>query len=130
MTGELLNSLHWWFNSTCICDGYENLDYADLTCLNKHTGIISSIVYPNGLISAQELIDLARADIQTRNPPTIHLTNGWILCLNLSLEPAKGVAEFDSDANPLPMLIIVGIASLAMILCITIGLIIYIKYKR
>ena len=133
MTGELLNSLRWWFNSTCSCDGYENLNYVNLTCINKHTGIVNSIVYPNGLMSPQELIDLARADIQTKNPPAIYLSNGWILCLNLSSEPAKIETEFSSGASALPMLIAVSAASLCtilvLLLCSTTG-IIYIKYKR
>lgn len=130
MTGELLSSLRWWFTSTCSCDGYENLHYANLTCISKHTGIVTSMVHSNGLMSPQELIDLARADILTKNPPAVHLSNGWILCLNLSSEPET---EFNNGANALPMLITVGVASLCIILILllcTITGIIYIKYKR
>ena len=37
-----------------------------------------SVVHHEGENSAQILIDLAIADIQTRNPPVVHLSHGWM----------------------------------------------------
>ena len=81
LIGQLYSSLQWWLKSTCTCDGYSNLHNPNLTCLDKQTGIITITVHPNGLLSAQEFIDLARADIQMvctlcrRNSITIQTTN-------------------------------------------------------
>jgi len=125
--GELLSSLQQWFNSICTCDGYNNLYNPNLTCLDKQTGIITVTVHPNGLLSAQELIDLARADIQMRNPPLIYLTHGWILCLNISS------TEFNSDDESLSKMSTMSIgclcAIIALLICINIGRIL-IKHRN
>lgn len=131
---ELVNSLRKWFNSICNCDGHNNLRFPNLTCINEQTGIITSEVHRDGLLSAQQLIDLARTDINSRNPPVVHLSRGWILCLNIS---SKSETKFDSNTSStsiaLPMLIIVSVAAictiLALLLCIVIGMV-YMKYRR
>ena len=74
-----------------------------------------------------------------RDPPVVHLTNGWILCLNPSLEmfnpntTAFGNDENDNGPVGLSVLITISVASfctiLALIFCITVGLV-YIKHKR
>lgn len=131
---ELIQSLQKWFSSVCECDGHNNLLHSNLTCVNENTGIITSTVHHNGLLSAEELVNLARADIQTRNPPVVHLPRGWILCLNISSE-SKAETESSSSSTflGLSMMIVVGVASLctilALLLCISIG-IIYVKYRR
>ena len=137
MTEELASSLQWWFNSTCNCDGYNNLHYSNLTCINEQTGIITTTVHPAGLSSAQEMIDSVRADIQTRNPPTVRLPHGWILCLNISSESPENETEFTNSSDTtlaLSTLIAISVTSLCAIialLCITIVvIIIYIKCRR
>ena len=104
--------------------------------MNEHTGIITSTVHRDGLLSAEELINLARADIQTRNPPVVHLPHGWVLCLNISSESKDETEPRSSSSGTslgLSMMIVVGVASLctilALLLCITIG-IIHLKYRR
>ena len=140
MLAKLVGSLRQWFNSTCKCDGYNNLYSPRLICLDAHIGSITSTVHHDGLSAAQELIKLSRADIQMRDPPIVHLPNGWILCLNASLShnisntTAFG-NDHENDNGPLSLwvLITISVASfctiLALIFCITVGLV-YIKYKR
>ena len=129
---ELIQSLRTWFSSVCKCDGHSNLLYPNLTCVNDQTGIITSTVHRDGLLSAKELIDLARSDIKARDPPAVHLSHGWILCLNISSEAQTGFAS-SSMSLGLSMMIAAGVASLctviSLLLCITIG-IIYMKYRR
>ena len=134
---ELITSLQKWFDSVCSCDGYNNLLSPELNCIDEQTGMITSKVHHNGLSSAQELINLARADIQSRNPPVVHLSQGWILCL--SIHNNSTATDMSSSSNNssislgLWMLIIVCVASLctilALLLCITTA-IIYINHKR
>ena len=107
-----------------------------MTCINEQTGFVTSKIHSGDLLSAQELIDAAIADIQTRNPPVIYLPHGWILLLNISSEPTKSEADFESEDNSslgVTMLITISVTSLCVILtlllCITTGMI-YIKYKR
>ena len=128
--------MQWWFNSTFGCGECKNLYYSNLTCINEQTGIVTSKVHPDHLLSAQELIAAAIADIQTRNPPVVHLSHGWILCLNISSGPTKSEADFESEDNSslnITILITICVTSLCailtLLLCITTGMI-YIKYKR
>lgn len=134
---ELITSLRKWFNSTCSCDGYNNLLSPKLTCIDGHTGIVTSKVHRDGLSSAEELINLATVDIQSRNPPVVHLSHGWILCL--SIHDNGTVDDTSSSSNSsgmslgLWMLIVVCVASLctilALLLCITTA-ITYVIHKR
>lgn len=130
--GELLSSLQLWFNSACSCDGYKSLSHPNMTCIDKQTGIVTTTIHPNGLSSAQELIDLVTVDIASRDPPVIYLSHGWILCLNTSSKPSKIETKFNGNDD---MLITVSFASLstilALLLCIIITAgIVYIKHKR
>ena len=81
MFKKLVDSLWEWFDSACedCCNGYNNLYAPQLTCGNNNTGIIDSVVYYEGEMSAQMLIDLAIADIHTRQSPVVYLSEGWIL---------------------------------------------------
>ena len=81
MFAELLASLREWFNSVCHCNGYNNLYTPQLTCLNHTTGYITSIVRHEGVKSAQQLINLAVANI-TNNTANFS-QHGWILFLEL-----------------------------------------------
>ena len=130
-----MKSLRKWFSSVCSCDGYNNLHFPNLTCINEETGIITSTVHRDGLLSAQELIDLAMADIQSRNPPVVHLSHGWIVCLNMHMNETEVDRSSSSSSISLglSMLIVVSIASLctilALLLCIT-SAVVYIKHRR
>ena len=142
-----MSSMRQWFNSSCQCDGYNNLYHPHLTCLNDHTGNITSTVHHDDMSTAQQLIDLTTADIQMRDPPVVHLIHGWILCLNANLTKAT-TASPSPTANPSPtahhncdnitsltlaIMITVGSVSfcviLALITCIIVGLV-YIRQKR
>ena len=83
MFQKLVFSLREWFDSVCKdhCNGYNNLYAPQLTCGNNNTGIIDSVVYYEGEMSAQMLIDMAIAEMHTRQlqPPVIYLSHGWIL---------------------------------------------------
>lgn len=81
MFRKLVDSLREWFDLACEdhCNGYNNLYSPQLTCVNNNTGIIDSVVYYEGEISAQMLIDMAIADIHTRQSPVVYLSHGWIL---------------------------------------------------
>ena len=133
MFAELVGSLRQWFNSTCSCDGYNNLYNPHLTCLDEHIGNIISTVHHYGLSTAQELIQLATADIQMRDPPVVYLSHGWVLCLNVSLNKTTPTVVGNDESLGLPVLITVGATSfctvLALIFCVIVGLV-YIKHKR
>ena len=141
MLAELLDSLHQWFDSTCNCDGYNNLYNAHLTCVDNHNGNITSTIRFYNLSPAKELIELTKADIQMRDPPVVQLPHGWILSLNETVDSKFDYAtKYHNNSNNdngsleyLPILIVVSVTSfctiLALILCITVG-ILYIKHKR
>ena len=128
-----MGSLRQWFNSTCSCDGYNNLYNPNLTCLDGQTGIITSTVHHDVFLSAQQLINLASSDMQMRAPPIVYLSHGWILCLKLNKTVTSDDDNDKSTFIGLSVLITVSVTGLctilALILCITIGLV-YIKYKR
>ena len=95
------------------------------------------------MLAAQEIINLIRTGMQMRDPPVFYLPYGWILSLSIdfikaSPSPARFVVDDDDNDNDntsigMAMAITVGIAGfcaiLALIMCITIGLV-YMKYKR
>ena len=131
-----------WFHSSCHCDGLNNLYSPQLICLDNHTGNITSTVHHNGMLTAKEIINLIRTGMQMRNPPVFYLPYGWILSLNIdfikaSPSPARFANDDDNDNDNtsigMAMAITVGIAGfcaiLALIMCITIGLV-YMKCKR
>ena len=99
--------------------------------------MVTSRVHRDGLLSAQELIDLARNDIQSRNPPVVRLSQGWILCLSIhdngTVDDTSSSSNNSSMSLGLWMLIVVCVASLctilALLLCITTA-VIYTKHKR
>ena len=137
---ELITSLRKWFNSvcSCTCDGYNNLFSPELTCIDEQTGIVTSKVHHDDLSSAEELINLARTDIQSRNPPVVHLSQGWILCLSIHNNSTATDMSSSSNNNSnislgLWMLIVVCVASLCTILALLLFIttaIIYINHKR
>ena len=91
-----------WFDSACQdnCNGHNNLYTPQLICLNSHVGIVNSTVHHEDENSAQALIDLAVADVQARQPPVVHLSQGWILRLNLtSSENEKSSSSKSQSAN-------------------------------
>ena len=94
------------------------------------------------MLAAQELINLTSTGLQMRDPPVFYLPYGWILCLSIDFITASpSPARFDNDDDNdddntsigMAMAITIGIAGfctiLALIMCITIGLV-YIKCKR
>jgi len=105
----------------------------NLTCLDEQTGIITSTVHHDVFLSAQQLINLASSDMQMRAPPIVYLSHGWILCLKLNKTVTSDDDNDKSTFIGLSVLITVSVTGLctilALILCITIGLV-YIKYKR
>ena len=105
MFRKLVDSLREWFDSACEdrCNGYNNLYTPQLICLTKNTGIINSTVHHEGENSAQSLIDLAIADVQARQPPVVHLSQGWILHLNLTLPE-----DMQKPSSGKPQLMIIG----------------------
>ena len=67
-----------------------------MTCLTSHVGIVNSTVHHEGENSAQHLIDLAVADVQARHPPVVHLSQGWILRLNLPSSEKSSTSKSQS----------------------------------
>ena len=128
----MMRSLREWFDSACEnhCNGHNNLYDPQLTCLDDNMAIISSIVHNEGENSAQMLINLARADIQARNPPVVYLSNGWILQLNKS-SPKNSVIQAPPHNNSQQIVIgvSVGVAVVAVILLLIIGTIFGIKKR-
>lgn len=116
MFKELVDSLREWFDSACQshCNGHNNLYTPKLTCLDSDTGIFESIIRHEGENSAQRLIDLAIANIQTRMPPVVYLSHGWIVSLNLTTPEEK-----QSSYSKKSQLIITG-ASLGAIIAVMI----------
>ena len=108
-----------WFNSVCYCNGYNNLYAPQLTCLNSTTGYITSIVRHEGDKSAQQLIELAEANI-TNN--VVHLSHhGWILFLRLS-NGNQSMKVPISDTNDVPVSVIIGTTAGAMCVLIVLTL--------
>ena len=105
MFRKLVDSLREWFDSACKdkCNGHNNLYTPQLTCLHSHVGIVNSTVHHEGENSAQSLIDLAIADVQARQPPVVHLSQGWILHLNLTLPE-----DMQKPSSGKPQLMIIG----------------------
>ena len=128
-----MGSLREWFDSACenYCNGHNNLYDPQLTCVDDNTAIISSIVHNEGENSAQMLIGLARANIQTRNPPVVYLSNGWMLQLNKS-SPENSILQAPPNNNSEQIVIgvSVGVAVVAIILLfIVIGTVFGIKKR-
>ena len=106
----MMRSLREWFDLACenYCNGYNNLYTPQLTCVDDNTAIISSIVHNEGENSAQMLINLARANIQARNPPVVFLSNGWMLQLNQS--SLKNNYTMPTSSNNNSQLIVIGVS--------------------
>ena len=128
--GELVNALREWFNSACEnhCNGHNNLYTPQLTCIDNHVGLIDSVVHHEDENSAQMLINLAKADVQNRKPPVVHLSHGWILHLNLS--SPEEIQSSDTKSQPLVFGLSIGIAIAVMILLLCVAGIIFRIHKR
>lgn len=92
-----------------------------------HTAIITITIHHDGLLSAQEIIDLATADIQARNPPVVHLSHGWILSLNISYETELYHNNTSLSLSVLISTIVCTIIALCLLFVITYFIM---KYKR
>ena len=68
----------------CNCDGVNNLYRYRVTCVDDTVGKIVSEVHSdeNNNITAEILIDLAKTDIERRNPPEVNIFSDWIICLS------------------------------------------------
>ena len=55
-----------------------------MTCVYDTVGKIVSEVHSddNNDVTAEMLIDLAKTDIERRNPPEVKISSHWILCLS------------------------------------------------
>ena len=129
MFRKLVDSLREWFDSACKdkCNGHNNLYTPQLTCLHSHVGIVNSTVHHEGENSAQSLIDLAIADVQARQPPVVHLSQGWILRLNLT-SPEKSSS---SESQSVVIGVSLGVAvAVAVVVLLSIAGIYFGIYKR
>ena len=98
-----------------------------LICLTNNTGIVNSTVHREGENSAQSLIDLAIADVQARQPPVVHLSQGWILHLNLT-SPEKSSS---SESQSVVIGVSLGVAvAAAVIILLSVAGIYFGIYKR
>ena len=86
-------------------------------------GLINSVVHHEDENSAQMLINLAKADVQNRKPPVVHLSHGWILHLNLS--SPEEIQSSDTESQPLVFGLSIGIAIAVMILLLCVAGIIF-----
>ena len=132
MFRELVNAMREWFDSVHKdqCNGQNNLYIPQLTCLNNHTGIISSEIRYEGECTPQMLIDLAIADVQERQPPAVHLSHGWILRLNLT--SSEEMQNSSSSDKPQSMIIgiSIGLIIAAIIILFSVVGIIFGIHKR
>ena len=81
---ELYQVLRKWFDAVCSCDGLNNLYGLHVTCVDDKVGIITSTVHSDSKNdkTAQMLIDLAKLNIQRRDPPEVKISSDWIICLS------------------------------------------------
>ena len=112
------------------CNGQNNMYIPQLTCLNNHTGIISSEIHYEGECTPKMLIDLAIADVQERQPPAVYLSHGWIIHLNLT--SSEEMQNSSSSDKPQSMIIgiSVGLIIAAIILLFSVVGIIFGIHKR
>ena len=98
MSKRLFQVLREWFNSVCDCDGLNNLYSPQVTCIDGRVGNITSTVHSddNSDKTAQMLIDLAKSNIESRDPAQIKISSNWIICLNEDC----GKGEFGIPALP------------------------------
>ena len=67
----------------CNCDGFNNLYRHEVTCVDTVGKIVSEVHSDdNNDITAGMLIDLAKTDIERRDPPEVKISSRWILCLS------------------------------------------------
>ena len=82
---ELYQVLREWFDSVCNCDGFNNLYRHQVSCVDDKVVNITSKVHSddNNDKTAEMLIDLAKNNLQGRNPPEpVKISSDWILCLS------------------------------------------------
>ena len=81
---ELYQAIRKWFDSVCNCDGFNNFYRHQVSCVGDKVVNITSEVHSDDHNdkTAEMLIDLARTDIQGRNPPEVKISSHWILCLS------------------------------------------------
>ena len=55
-----------------------------MTCVDDKVGLITSTVHSDSKNdkTAQMLIDLAKLNIQRRDPPEVKISSDWIICLS------------------------------------------------
>ena len=87
-------------------------------------GVINSVVHHEGENSAQVLINLARANVQNRKPPIVHLSHGWILRLNLTSPEHVQLQSSNNELLPTSVKVIIGTAiAVVILLIIVVGII-------
>jgi len=112
--------LREWFNETCNCDGYNNLYSPQLTCLDTTTGSVSSIVYHDGDMTAQMLINAAAADIYSNDPPLVNLPqHGWILFLDTTNNTYAATSSINEKSNK-PTIIIISVVAACLVVLLLI----------
>ena len=81
---ELYQAIRKWFDSVCNCDGFNSLYRHEVTCVDDTVAKIVSEVHidDNSDKTAEMLIDLAKTDIERRNPPELKISSDWVLCLS------------------------------------------------
>lgn len=78
----MFTELREWFSTVCDCDGLNNLHDPQLECMNDTMGVLTSAVHHEGDSAATTLIDLARANMQSRNVSSVYLPSGLMVCFN------------------------------------------------
>jgi len=73
--GAAQTVFHLW-NHEKFYQGVLNTFYA------QQLGNITSKVHYDGDNTAKALIDLVKVNMQSRNPPSVHLPSGWMMCLS------------------------------------------------
>ena len=98
---RLFQVLREWFDSVCDCDGLNNLYRSQVTCVDDTVGKIVTTVHSDDSNdkTAEMLIDLAKNDIERRNPAQVELSN-WIICLSEDCGKTYNSGEFEMPLLP------------------------------
>ena len=126
----MADDLREWFSDACNCNGHNNLYSPQLTCLDTITGSVTSTIHHDGDMTAQMLINVAVADIHSRDPPLVNLPkHGWIVFLNAtnSTYTATGgslyVASINGKSNKAAIIIISVVVACVVVLLLILFLV-------
>ena len=66
-----------------------------MTCVDDRVGKITSIVHSDDINdkTAELLIDLAKNDIERRNPAQVEVSSDWIICLSEDCDEDGNVTD-------------------------------------